>query len=86
MRFHDFDLNLLVYLDALLTEVSVSRAADRVNITQPTMSVALARLREHFKDELLVAVGKRMILTPLAESLVTPVRNILVQVQLSSII
>lgn len=83
MRFHEFDLNLLVYLDALLTETSVSRAAERVFITQPAMSTALSRLREYYKDELLVRVtSRKMRLTPLAESLVGPVRSTLEQAQL----
>jgi len=82
MRFHDFDLNLLVYLDALLADKSVSRAAGRIGITQPAMSEALARMRAHFKDELLVPVaGRNMVLTSLAESLVGPVREILLQAQ-----
>jgi LysR family nod box-dependent transcriptional activator len=80
MRFHEFDLNLLVYLDSLLAEGSVSKAAERVGITQPAMSEALARLREYFKDELLVQVaGRSMVLTPLAHSLVGPVREILLR-------
>jgi LysR family nod box-dependent transcriptional activator len=82
MRFHDFDLNLLVYLDALLADKSVSRAASRIGITQPAMSEALARMRAHFKDELLVPVaGRSMVLTPLAETLAGPVREILLQAQ-----
>ena len=82
MRLHEFDLNLLVYLDALLTEKGVSRAAVRLGITQPAMSEALARLREYFKDKLLIHVtGRSMILTPLACSLVAPVREILLHVQ-----
>jgi DNA-binding transcriptional LysR family regulator len=82
MRFHQFDLNLLVYLEALLTEKSVSRAAASVFISQSAMSLALSRLRQHFGDELLVQVaGRKMVLTPLAESLAVPVRNILLQMQ-----
>jgi DNA-binding transcriptional LysR family regulator len=82
MRFHDFDLNLLVYLDALLTERSVSRAAARVGITQPAMSEALGRLRGHFRDQILVPVaGRAMVLTPLAQSLAGQVREILLRAQ-----
>jgi DNA-binding transcriptional LysR family regulator len=81
MRFHEFDLNLLVYLDALLSEQSVSKAAVRAHIGQPAMSLALIRLRKYFGDELLVHIeGRRMVLTPLAQSLIAPVRNILDQV------
>ncbi|GAA0459348.1 LysR family transcriptional regulator [Actinoplanes campanulatus] len=59
------DLNLLVALDVLLRERSVTRAAERLNLTQPTLSASLRRLRRHFKDELLVRVGNRNELTPL---------------------
>jgi LysR family transcriptional regulator, nod-box dependent transcriptional activator len=82
VRFHQFDLNLLIYLDALLCEKSVSKAAARVNITQPAMSDALARLRVFFKDELLVNIARRdNILTELGQALVNPVREILLQTQ-----
>lgn len=77
MRFKGLDLNLLVALDALLDERSVSRAAIRTFKSQPTMSGALARLREHFQDELLVPVGRKLVPTSFAESLVVPVRQIL---------
>jgi DNA-binding transcriptional LysR family regulator len=72
----------LIYLDALLCERSVSRAAARVNITQPAMSDALSRLREFFKDELLVNIARRdSILTALGQALVDPVRESLLQAQ-----
>ena len=64
------DLNLLVFLDALLTERSVTRAAERLELGQPTVSAALARLRRHFSDELLRRVGNGYELTPLARQLV----------------
>ncbi len=54
MRFERLDLNLLVALDALLTEKSVSLAADRLCLSQSATSSALARLREYFGDELLL--------------------------------
>ncbi|MEK1949364.1 MAG: LysR family transcriptional regulator, partial [Ensifer adhaerens] len=54
------DLNLLVVLDALLTERHVSRAAVRLNKSQPAVSHALARLRELFDDPLLVRHGGRL--------------------------
>lgn len=63
------DLNLLVALDALLAEVSVTRAAERLHVSQPAMSATLARLRRHFGDELLQRVGNNRELTPLAVSL-----------------
>jgi DNA-binding transcriptional LysR family regulator len=63
------DLNLLVALDALLQERSVTRAAGRLDLTQPTLSASLGRLRRHFGDDLLVRVGNRSELTPLATTL-----------------
>jgi len=81
MDLHRFDLNLLVTLDALLSERNVTRAGLRVNLSQPAMSGALGRLRECFQDELLVPMGRTMGLTPLAQNLVQPVRDLLLQVQ-----
>nr|WP_315236339.1 LysR family transcriptional regulator [uncultured Albidiferax sp.] len=79
MRLDRFDLNLLVVLDALLEERNVTRAALRLHIGQSAASGSLARLREHFSDELLVLVGRHMRLTPLAESLQEPVRDTLLR-------
>ena len=79
MRLDKFDLNLLVVLDALLEERNVTKASARVHIGQSATSGALARLREYFQDELLVPVGRKMMLTPLAESLVEPVRDTLLK-------
>ncbi|WP_296558237.1 LysR family transcriptional regulator [Pigmentiphaga sp.] len=81
MRFNKLDLNLLVVLDALLATRSVSRAAERIFLSQPATSLALGRLREYFDDELLVPVGKTLVPTPLAEQLVKPVRDVLLQIQ-----
>ncbi|WP_258348947.1 LysR family transcriptional regulator [Saccharopolyspora gregorii] len=63
------DLNLLVSLDALLHERSVTRAAQRLGLSQPTLSTALARLRRHFDDELLARTGNAYELTALGERL-----------------
>src|SRR6266850_2222086 len=81
MQLNRFDLNLLVALDALLREKSVTRAAERVYISQPAMSGALQRLREFFDDQLLVRIGRDMELTPRAQSLIQPVREILLLTQ-----
>ena len=81
MDLHRFDLNLLVTLDALLTEKNVTRAGLRMNLSQSAMSGGLARLREFFQDELLVPMGRQMVLTPLAQDLAQPVRDVLLQVQ-----
>jgi DNA-binding transcriptional LysR family regulator len=79
MRIDRFDLNLLLALDTLLEERSVTRSSQRLHIGQSAASSALARLREHFGDELLVKVGRDMKLTPLAQSLVEPVRDTLLR-------
>lgn len=80
MRFNKLDLNLLVALDAMLTERSISRAAERMHMSQSAMSNALARLRDYFSDELLVQVGRKLELTPRAEFLQDAVRDVLVRV------
>ena len=77
MRYRRLDLNLLLALDVLLAERSVTRAAAKLNITQPAMSGSLARLRDYFEDALIVQVGRTMELTPLAEALVAPIRDIM---------
>src|SRR5579863_7300856 len=59
------DTNLVVALRALLTERNVTRAGQRIGLSQPAMSAALARLRRHFGDELLVRSGAGYELTPL---------------------
>ncbi|AOF97139.1 LysR family transcriptional regulator [Sphingobium sp. RAC03] len=74
MRFKGLDLNLLVAFDALMVDRSVSRAAQRVNLSQPAMSNALSRLRAYFGDDLLIAHNKRMYPTPFAETLIPQVQ------------
>lgn len=81
MRFQRLDLNLLVALDALLTERSVSLAAERIHLSQSATSSALGRLREYFADELLIVKGRTMVLTSRAEELVGPVRAVLEQIR-----
>ncbi len=80
MRLKGLDLNLLVALDILLEERSVSRAAERLHLSQPAASAALSRLRIFFHDELLVLHGKRLIPTSYAESLMPEVKRIISQV------
>jgi LysR family nod box-dependent transcriptional activator len=65
----------------LLTEKSVTRAGERLHLSQPATSIILGRLRQYFGNELLVPAGRRMVRTPLAESLVQPVRSCLIQIQ-----
>src|ERR1700761_8184612 len=75
------DLNLLIALGALLEERNLTRAGERLSLSQPTMSGALARLRRHFGDELLVRSGREYQLTPLASGLLPAVRAALGQVE-----
>lgn len=77
MRLDRFDLNLLVALDVLLEECNVTQSAARLHIEQSSCSAALARLRDYFGDELLVPVGRQLARTPLAETLIDPVRQVL---------
>ncbi|WP_244404050.1 LysR family transcriptional regulator [Pelagibacterium halotolerans] len=81
MRFKKLDLNLLVALDHMLADRSVSIAADKMHMSQSAMSNALTRLRTYFDDPLLVQVGRRMELTPRAEAMRGPVRDILVRLE-----
>ncbi|MPT49027.1 MAG: LysR family transcriptional regulator [Sphingobium sp.] len=81
MRFDRLDLNLLVALDALLSERSVSIAAERICLSQSATSSALGRLRDYFSDDLLVQKGRQMMLTARAEGLVEPVRAVLEQIR-----
>lgn len=71
------DLNLLVALDALLAESSVTRAAMRTGVTQSAMSYSLSRLRLLFHDDILVRSSRGMLPTPRAASLAAPIRRAL---------
>ncbi len=77
VNLRSLDLNLLVALDALLTERSVTRAAGRLGISQPSMSASLSRLRRHFGDEILHRVGNQYELTPLGGRLNRMVGDVL---------
>ncbi|MDH6266038.1 LysR family nod box-dependent transcriptional activator [Rhizobium sp. SG_E_25_P2] len=81
MRFKGLDLNLLVTLDCLLTERNVSRAAEKLCLSQSATSGALTRLREYFGDELLLQLGRTMVMTPRAVELLPAVRSVLLQVE-----
>jgi DNA-binding transcriptional LysR family regulator len=81
MNLKGLDLNLLVALDVLLREKSITRGGERLGLSQSAMSGALARLREYFSDPLLVPVGRSLMLTPLAEGLAEPVGRILHEIQ-----
>lgn len=80
MNLRSLDLNLLVVLDALLDEAHVSRAADRLAMSQPAASAALQRCRYLFRDELLERGRGTMRLTPKAEALRAPLKSLLADV------
>ena len=69
------DLNLLVVLDTIDAEGGVSRAAAKLNLTQPAISHALARLRVVFDDPLFFRQGRALVPTPLTRSLIAPLRR-----------
>lgn len=76
-----FDLNLLVALDALLAERNVTRAGERLHLSQSAMSGILSRLRHVFGDELLVRVGRRLEPTDLAVELAGPVHECVQEIE-----
>jgi DNA-binding transcriptional LysR family regulator len=69
------DLNLLVVLEAIYTEGGITRAAEKLHLTQPAISHALGRLREMFGDPLFEREGRAMVPTPLMRSLIEPLRR-----------
>jgi DNA-binding transcriptional LysR family regulator len=75
------DLNLLVVFDALFDERSVSRAAERLAVTQPTVSGLLKRLRHTFSDQLFLRTSHGILPTPRAEALAGPVKQLLADAQ-----
>jgi DNA-binding transcriptional LysR family regulator len=81
MNLQTVDLNLLVVFEALIEERGVTRAANRVGLSQPAMSNALARLRRTFDDPLFVRTPEGMSPTPAAQSLIGPVRSALAQLR-----
>ncbi|KYK45326.1 LysR family transcriptional regulator [Bradyrhizobium liaoningense] len=83
MRFKGLDLNLLVALDALMTERNLSAAARRINLSQPAMSAAVARLRAYFHDDLFGMRGRELVPTSRAEGPAAPVREALTHIELS---
>jgi DNA-binding transcriptional LysR family regulator len=82
MRFNRLDLNLLVVLDALLRERSVTRAARELNLSQPAISASLARLRLYFNDDILVPQGRRMMPTAHAQNLAPLVAQALADIEM----
>jgi DNA-binding transcriptional LysR family regulator len=76
-----YDLNLVLSLHALLRTRNVTQAGDWLGVTQPAMSSDLRRLRQMFKDELLVRTGREYQLTALARSLVEPVSRAVADIE-----
>lgn len=81
MQLSAVDLNLLLVLDALLQERSVSRAARRVGISASAMSHALARLRELFDDPILIRSGRTMVPTARGEALTDQARRAILEAE-----
>ena len=77
MRLNKVDLNLFVVFDVIYTERNLTRAADVLCLTQPTVSNALSRLRKTFNDELFVRSPQGMAPTPVAENIIGRVRDAL---------
>src|SRR3984885_15564738 len=75
----DIDLNLLLALGALLEDRNLTRAGERIGMSQPAMSAALARLRRHFGDDLLEREGRGDQRTVFGEQLLPAVREALRQ-------
>ncbi|MCW8833566.1 MAG: LysR family transcriptional regulator [Colwellia sp.] len=81
MNISKIDLNLLIYLDVLLREKNVTRAASQLNITQPAMSNGLKRLRTLFNDPILVRTSDGMVPTERARTLAPSIRKILLELE-----
>ncbi|MEO1374834.1 MAG: LysR family transcriptional regulator [Cyanobacteria bacterium J06635_10] len=75
------DLNLLIALDVLIEEASVTKAAEKLNMSQSSMSHALKRLRTVLDDEILIRTSREMEVTPLALEISSRVRQILAEIQ-----
>jgi LysR family nod box-dependent transcriptional activator len=81
MNLRQFDLNLLLALDVLLQERNVTRAAERLFLSQPAMSGILSRLRNAFGDELLVRVGRNLEPTDFAVSIAERVHSCVLELE-----
>lgn len=81
MNINKVDLNLLIYLDVLLREKNVTRAANQLNITQPAMSNGLKRLRNLFNDPILVRTSDGMVPTERSKALAPVIRKILLELE-----
>jgi DNA-binding transcriptional LysR family regulator len=75
MHLSRIDLNLFIVFDTVYTEGGITRASQRLSLTQPAISHALGRLRELFGDPLFIRQGRSMVPTPLARQMIDPVRE-----------
>jgi DNA-binding transcriptional LysR family regulator len=83
MNIQEFDLNLLTVFDAVLAEGNISRAAERLGLSQPAVSNALARMRKATGDRLFVRLAKGMAPTPYAQRIADPIRQALAAIRTS---
>lgn len=83
MHISRVDLNLFTVFDAIYTEGSVTRASQKLNLTQPAISHSLSRLRQMFDDPLFVRQGHAMVSTPLARNIIEPIRRSLRQLEVT---
>ena len=81
MLLRNIDLNLLVVLDALLTEKHVTRTGVRLHLSQPAISHSLSKLRVLLDDPLLIRQGNEVVLSALAQNLQAPLKVILGQIE-----
>lgn len=81
MNFPALDLNLLRVFDSMMSELNTTRAGEKLGLSQPAVSSALARLRRVTGDELFVRDGNRMVPTPMALSMREPVRQAMQQLE-----
>jgi DNA-binding transcriptional LysR family regulator len=83
MHISRMDLNLFVVLETIYSEGNITRASQKLNLTQPAVSHALGRLRDVLKDPLFVRQGANMVATPFTRNIITPVRQALQTLELS---
>ena len=81
MRFQGLDLNLLITLEVILVQRNLTKAAEILNLTQPAVSNAMTKLREHFHDDLLERHGREMQRSPFGQSLLKPLQETLQHVR-----
>lgn len=83
MNMRDIDLNLLVVFEAIYSAGSISRAADKLDLSQPALSNALARLRKQLDNQLFVRSGNGVVPTALADEIIEPIREALFAIEQS---